>query len=104
MSDTERRASPRSTVGFAVVVRAGAESGSGQLKSISRLGALLESDKPYVVGTSLLLLVQIPGDVLEVRGQVVRADTAEGIHSLGIMFAPLALPTLKKLDSLLTPS
>jgi hypothetical protein len=85
-------------------VRAGAESGSGQVKSISRLGALIESEKPHAVGTPLHLLVQLPGDVLEVRGQVVRADAAGGVYSLGIMFAPLALPVLRKLESLLAPS
>ena len=103
MSDTERRRSPRGTVELPVVVRAGEESGSGQLKSISRLGALVESEKPHAVGTSLHLLVQLPGDVLEVRGQVVRADAAGGAYSLAILFGPLAVPVLTKLDSLLAP-
>jgi hypothetical protein len=101
MSDTERRRSPRYPVGLPVQVRAGSESGPGQLKSISRLGAMVESEKPHEVGTALHLLIELPDDVVEVRGQVVRADAAGGVHSLGIMFAPLAQADLVRLDSLM---
>jgi hypothetical protein len=101
MSEIERRRSPRCTVGLPVIVQAGADSLRGQLSSVSRLGALVESEMPFAVGTSLQLIVELPGDLLEVRGQVVRADTTGGGHSLGIMFSPLALPTLTKLESLL---
>jgi hypothetical protein len=85
-------------------VHAGSDSVRGQLKSVSRLGSLVESEAPFAVGTSLQLIVELPGDLLELRGQVVRTDTTGGVYSLGIMFSPLALPTLTRLESLLATS
>jgi len=101
MSEADRRRSPRYSVGLPVRVRAGADAGPGQLKSISRLGAMVESENHHAVGTSIHLLIELPDDVVEVRGQVVRADAAGGVHSLGIMFAPLAQADLVKLDALM---
>jgi len=104
MSETERRGSPRCSIELPVVVRAGAESGWGLLKSVSRLGALIESERRYEVGASLELRVQLPGDVLDVRCQVVRTETVGGVHTLGVLFAPLTMSALAKLDSILASS
>jgi hypothetical protein len=104
MSETERRGSRRCSVELPVVVRAGAESGWGLLRSVSRLGALIESEKRHAVGTALELRIRLFDDVLDVRGQVVRTETYAGVNTLGVMFAPLTLTALTKIDSLVASS
>ncbi|MFI5183766.1 MAG: PilZ domain-containing protein [Vicinamibacteria bacterium] len=101
MSEADRRRSPRYTVGLPVQVQAGADACEGQLTSISRLGALVQAEKAFPVGETLHLVVNLPEGVLEVHGHVVRTDTSGGVHSHGILFAPLAEAALSKLDSLL---
>ena len=101
MSESDRRRSPRYTVGLPVQVQAGGETCAGQLTSISRLGAMVQAEKAFPVGASLDLVVDLPVGALEVHGHVVRTDTSGGVHSHGILFAPLPEAALNKLDSLL---
>ncbi len=101
MSESDRRRSPRYTVGLPVQVAAGADTCAGQLTSISRLGALVQAEKAFPVGASLHLVVDLPDGGLEVHGHVVRSYTSGDVHSHGILFAPLAEAALTKLDSLL---
>jgi hypothetical protein len=103
MSSTERRGAPRSRVDVPVRVQAGGSSLVAQLKSLSRLGALVEVGQPFPVGAPLSLLLQLPGTEgqTEFRGEVIRVTPSGDLHALAIFFAPLAWDTLVRLTSFL---
>ncbi len=103
MRSTERRASRRDDVDYAVRVDAGERSLSGRLTSLSRLGALVVLEVSLPVGTPLALLLEPPSvpSALTLRGQVVRVEPSGTAHALGVMFAPLAPLTLIEIDFLL---
>jgi Tfp pilus assembly protein PilZ len=101
VSEADRRRSPRYSVGLPVQVKTGADICSGQLTSISRLGALVQTERAFPVGATLHLIVDLPSGALEVHGHVVRTHTAGDVHFHGILFAPLAETALAQLDSLM---
>ena len=84
-----------------VRVRRGECSFAAQLKSLSRLGALIETTEAFPVGTPLQVVLELPGTGGEtlVRGEVVRVTHVEGAHRLAIFFAPLPPFTLARIES-----
>jgi hypothetical protein len=101
VSEADRRRSPRYTVGLPVQVKTDADTCTGQLTSISRLGALVETEKSFPAGATLNLVVDLPDGPLEVHGHVVRTHSSGDVHFHGILFAPLAEAALAQLDSLM---
>jgi hypothetical protein len=101
MSSTDRRGAPRGQVEVRVRVRRGESSFVAQLKSLSRLGALIEAGEALPVGTPLEIVLELPGTSEEtcLRGEVVRVTPAEGEYGLGIFFAPLHPSTLARIES-----
>src|SRR6266849_3761957 len=98
MSSTDRRGAPRGQVEVPVRVRRGESSVVAQLKSLSRLGALIETREALPVGTPLEIVLELPGtsDETLVRGQVVRVTPDQGQFGLAIFFAPMPPLTLAR--------
>ena len=84
-----------------VRVRRGESSFAAQLKSLSRLGALIEAREALPVGTPLEMVLELPGASEEtlLRGQVVRVTSVEGAYGLAILFAPLPPLALARVES-----
>jgi hypothetical protein len=99
----ERRCSPRVEIDHEVRVTAGEQSLTGRLTSTSRLGAGIELEQTFSVGTPLSLRVDLPGPegALELRSQVVRAEASGGRIALAVMFVPLTPAALSRIDALL---
>jgi hypothetical protein len=98
---TDRRGAPRGEVEVSCRVQRGESTFVAQLKSLSRLGALLEAGEALPVGTPLEIVLELPGTGEEtlVRGEVVRVTPAEGLYGLAIFFAPLPPVTLARIES-----
>jgi len=99
----ERRGSPRRSVDISIQVQVGENSTTARLKSLSRLGALLEMDRMYPIGTPLRLCVELPEMTGELGafGQIIRVTSQGGIHSVAILFAPLSPAMLARIDAIL---
>ncbi len=97
----DRRGAPRGEVEVPVRVRRGESSFVAQLKSLSRLGALIETRETLSVGTPLEIVLELPGtsDETLVRGQVVRVTPDQGQYGLAIFFAPMPPLTLARIES-----
>jgi hypothetical protein len=102
---TDRRGAPRGEVEVSCRVQRGESTFVAQLKSLSRLGALLEAGEALPVGTPLEIVLELPGTGEEtlVRGEVVRVTPAEGLYGLAIFFAPLPPVTLARIESFVAP-
>ena len=98
MSAPDRRVSERQEVGIAVRIHAREVVERGELQSLSRLGGLIEAPKSHPVGTPWRLVLELPGDDLEVRCQVVRSVPSANGYAHGILFGPLPPATLARLD------
>jgi hypothetical protein len=98
---SDRREAPRREVAVPVRVRRGDSSFAAELKSLSRLGALIEAKIALPVGTPLEIVLELPGEGGEtlVRGQVVRVTPVEGGYGLAIFLAPLPPLTLARIES-----
>ncbi len=102
MSPDERRRSPRASLDFPVEAQAETASFPARLRSLSRMGALIEAERPLAIGSPLRLRVGLPTGELELRGQVIRV-TASGPgpgHELALMLAPLPPSVLARIDVL----
>lgn len=103
MSFAERRGSPRASLDLPVEVHTEAGSFPARLRSLSRMGALIQIEKPLAIGSPLQLRIGPPVAEMSLRGQVIRAtpsDVGRG-HELALMFAPLPPGALASIDSLL---
>jgi hypothetical protein len=89
--DTERRQTPRRAIEVSVQVQARDRTFTGQLRSLSRLGALVQLPEALPVGTPLLLAITMPqsGEVLEARAQVVRVEYSGSVSAVAVMFGPM---------------
>jgi PilZ domain len=98
---TDRRGAPRGEVAVPVRVRRGESYFVAQLKSLSRLGALIEAGEALPVGTPLEIILELPGpgEEAHLRGQVVRVTPVEALCDLAIFFAPLPPQTLARIES-----
>jgi hypothetical protein len=104
MSSTERRGAPRNRIDVPVRIRSESDaSGVAQLKSLSRLGALVEGGQTYRVGAPVTLCLELPGTdgETELRGEVIRVTPSGDLYAIAIFFAPLAWDTLVRLTSFL---
>jgi hypothetical protein len=104
MSDgSERRGSPRQSVDFKARIESQNQRGVARVRSLSRLGALIEAEQSFPVGTVLRIVLDgaDPGAALDVRGQILRSAEAHGVHAFAVMFAPLPPPVLARIDALL---
>jgi hypothetical protein len=98
----DRRRSPRASLDLAVEVRGETASFPARLRSLSRMGALIETERPLAIGSPLRLLVRLTTAELELRGQVIRVSATvlgQG-HELALMFAPLPPSVLASIDLL----
>jgi hypothetical protein len=102
VSVPERRASPRMSFSLTVRVRSEGTPFPATLKSLSRVGALIEAAEPVPVGEALHLYLGpvLPGPSVELLGRVLRAMPSSGGHELALMFAPLPPELLDRLESL----
>jgi hypothetical protein len=101
MSSSDRRGAPRGQIDVPVRVRCGESTFVAQLRSLSRLGALLEAGEVYPVGTPLEIVLEFPGtsEEIQVRGEVVRVTPTEGVYGLAIFFATLHALTGARIES-----
>lgn len=90
MSTEERRRSPRLAVDVPVTIRVAEEVRKGVLKDICRDAALVELDRWEVLGTQVVLEMDLPGSPgpLSISGEVIRLAPGEQAgHGMAILFA-----------------
>ena len=104
METTERRRAPRSRVDIAVRLECGSEVVEAKLKSLSRMGALVEVASAYPRGTVAMLRLDLPDTEGEthLRGEVIRSTPTGESQAVAILFAPLPWDALVRLTSFLS--
>ncbi len=100
-SQQERRGAPRGWAEVPVQVQCGESSAIAQLRSLSRLGALLEGGEPHAIGTRVDLTLELPGtgEKLHIKGQVIRATPSTAGYGVAIHFAPMPPATMARIDA-----
>jgi hypothetical protein len=75
-----------------------------QLKSLSRMGALVEVQDAYPQGAAVTLHLDLPDteDETLLRGEVIRSMPAGASQAVAIFFGPLAWDTLVRLTAFLS--
>src|SRR5262245_14269005 len=101
MSFEERRGAPRGRAEVPVRVRHEVASSIAQLKSLSRLGALIEARESYPVGTPIGLTLELPGtgEETHLMGQILRVTPSTGGYEVAIHLAPMAPATAARIES-----
>jgi hypothetical protein len=84
-----------------VQVRHEESSSLAQLKSLSRVGALIEARQSYAVGTAIGLTLELPGtgEETHLMGQILRVTPSAGGYEVAIHLAPVAPATAARIDS-----
>jgi PilZ domain len=101
--EADRRQSNRRSLDDTVQVQAQDKAFEARLRSLSRIGALVQIDRALPVGTPMVLGLTLPDsrEVVEVHAQVVRVEYSGSASAVAVMFAPLSPQALAGIGALL---
>ena len=103
MSTEERRRSPRHAVDVPVTIHVADQARKALLKDICRDAALIELDRWEVLGTAVVLEMELPGgssEPLRVSGVVIRlAPGEQASHGMAILFSEASAEVEAAIDA-----